>query len=84
MDDCESRLEAGADPYVSQSWCLWKADILATAGLHEEASSVGRQAVESYGMSIALQCAWLARSPDGSASPVQTPSYTATSSCNSA
>jgi hypothetical protein len=56
--ECERRLVAGVDDYVSQSWLLWKADILATAGLNEEAAQVGLQAIADYGMK--LHCSTMA------------------------
>jgi hypothetical protein len=52
IDACERRLESGVDAYVSQSWYLWKADILATAGLYGEACQAGSQAITSYGMKL--------------------------------
>jgi tetratricopeptide (TPR) repeat protein len=48
VNEWDDRLGQGADPYVRQAWCLWKADILATAGLFEEASHVGANAIISY------------------------------------
>jgi len=58
IDETESRIGPEVDAYVSQSWYLWKADILAVAGLREEAMRVGAEAVLSHEMT--LQCSALA------------------------
>ena len=58
IDECERRLGREVDAYISQSWHLWKADILATAGMYEEASRVGREAV--CGHDLMLHCTTLA------------------------
>jgi DNA-binding SARP family transcriptional activator/tetratricopeptide (TPR) repeat protein len=52
INEWDYRLDDRVDPYVRQAWCLWKADILASAGLFDEACSVGRQAVLSYDMRL--------------------------------
>lgn len=60
IEECDRRLDHGVDAYVVQSWCLWKADILAAAGLLEEATCIGSQAVSNYGME--LKCSAMAGS----------------------
>jgi len=52
IDECDRRLGAGVDPYVLQAWCLWKADILATAGLVDEAARVGAHAILDFDMRL--------------------------------
>jgi hypothetical protein len=58
IEEIERRIGPQVDAYVTQSWYLWKADILAVAGLPEEALRVGRDAVQSHEMT--LQCSALA------------------------
>jgi hypothetical protein len=58
IEEWDQRLTTGVDPYVTQAWCLWKADILATAGLFDEASRVGAQATLGY--EFRLLCSALA------------------------
>jgi hypothetical protein len=52
LDESERRLRAGADPYICQAWGLWKADILAAAGLVEEASRAAVHAILHYDMTL--------------------------------
>jgi len=52
IEDWDQQLNAGVDPYVAQAWRLWKADILATAGLFDEASREGAQAIFGYDMTL--------------------------------
>jgi hypothetical protein len=58
IEEWDERLNTGVDPYVTQAWCLWKADILATAGLFDEASRAGAQAIVAY--DLRLLCSALA------------------------
>jgi tetratricopeptide (TPR) repeat protein len=58
IDEWDQWLNSGVDPYVTQAWCLWKADILATAGLFDEASRVGAQGILDY--DLRLLCSALA------------------------
>jgi tetratricopeptide (TPR) repeat protein len=58
IDEFDRRLDPALDAYITQSWLLWKADILATAGLLEEAVRVGGQAISDYAMK--LECTAMA------------------------
>jgi hypothetical protein len=58
IEEWDQRLSTGADPYISQAWCLWKADSLATAGLFDEAFRVGAKAV--LGFELRLLCSVVA------------------------
>jgi tetratricopeptide (TPR) repeat protein len=58
IDDCDRRLNHGVDAYITQSWFLWKADILAIAGLFEEALRVGTHSIFDYDMK--LECTAMA------------------------
>lgn len=71
IEEWDQQLGSGVDPYVNQAWCLWKADILATAGFLDEACRVGSQAI--FGHEMRLLCSalagtfarWLAITCDG-------------------
>jgi DNA-binding SARP family transcriptional activator/tetratricopeptide (TPR) repeat protein len=60
IEECDRRIQRCADAYIAQSWLLWKADSLATAGLLEEATRVGGLAVSTFRME--LTCSALAGS----------------------
>jgi tetratricopeptide (TPR) repeat protein len=50
--ECDERIKAGVEPYLRQAWQLWKADVLATAGILDEALQVGSEAVLFYDMKL--------------------------------
>jgi tetratricopeptide (TPR) repeat protein len=52
IDEWNQQLSTGVDPYVSQAWCLWQADILATAGLLDDAYRVAAQGIVSYQLKL--------------------------------
>jgi tetratricopeptide (TPR) repeat protein len=58
IQESDHQLNTGVDPYVTQAWRLWKADILATAGLFDEASREGAKAIFDY--DLRLLCSALA------------------------
>ena len=55
---CDERLHSHVPPSVTQSWLLWKADILAVAGLIAEATETALEAVRGY--QLRLECSALA------------------------
>jgi tetratricopeptide (TPR) repeat protein len=55
---CDERLHSHVPPSVKQSWLLWKADILAVAGLRAEAKETALEAVRGY--QLRLECSALA------------------------
>jgi tetratricopeptide (TPR) repeat protein len=48
----DDRVSRGLEPYLRQAWQLRKADVLAAAGLIDEATRVGSEAVLSYDMEL--------------------------------
>jgi DNA-binding SARP family transcriptional activator/tetratricopeptide (TPR) repeat protein len=55
---CDERLGPHVPRSVTQSWLLWKADILAVAGLRGEALETAREAIHGY--QLRLECSALA------------------------
>ncbi len=74
---CDERLGSFVPHAITQSWCLWKADALALAGLREEAFQTAVRAVHGYG--LRLECSaltgafarWLALTCSGSTTETQ-------------